>query len=84
MTSAVVTPSPRLSRRAKVSLVALLVVMAGWFAYVANYALCDTRSQFCVLNIAGTRSEIGAEWDTWSIYVSTSGNDPATHVLIQL
>jgi hypothetical protein len=75
---------PRLSRRAKISLAVLAALAVGWLAYFSHYGECDFRSQFCVLNIAGTRSEIGVEWSTWSLYVSTSGNDPATHVLVQL
>jgi hypothetical protein len=72
---------PKRTRRFKISLVALAVLAVGWLAYVANYGECDVHSKFCVLNIAGTRSEIGFEWQGWHLYVSTSGDDPATHVL---
>jgi hypothetical protein len=72
---------PNLSRRAKIWLVALLVALVGWIGYTAKYAECDTHSKFCVLDIAGTRSEIGFEWQGWHLYVSTSGADPVTHVL---
>lgn len=82
MTSVVlVKPRRRLTRRTKALLLATLIIVAGWFVYVANFGECDTHSKFCVLDIAGTRSEIGFEWQGWHLYVSTSGEDPATHVL---
>lgn len=81
--TAIVAPTerPRLSRRTKISLAVLLALAVGWLAYVSHYGECDFRSKFCVVAIAGTRSEIGCEWDSWNCYVSTSGNDPATHTL---
>lgn len=82
MTAIVVpTERPRLSRRTKISLAVLLALAVGWLAYVSHYGECDFHSKFCVVSIAGTRSEVGFEWDGWHLYVSTSGDDPATHVL---
>lgn len=60
-------------------LVALAVIVGGW-AYAAKYAQCDFRSKFCVISIAGTRSEIGCEWDSWSCYVSTYPANEPTYV----
>lgn len=63
----------RLSRKATVLLV-VAVLIAGLAGYVARYGLCESKSKFCVVDIVGTRSEVGFEWDSWSVYVSTWPN----------
>lgn len=63
----------RISRKATVLLV-VTVLAAGFAGYLARYGLCEGRSKFCVVDIVGTRSEVGVEWDSWSVYVSTHPN----------
>lgn len=66
------TRAPRLSRRTRLLLVALLVLTMAWLGYFARYGQCDTRSRFCVVDIVGTRSEIGVAWvGRPDFYVST-------------
>lgn len=61
----------KISRRTKrvlVALAALVLVLTGYFA---RFGMCEAQSKFCVVDIIGTRSEIGFEWDTPAFYVST-------------
>jgi hypothetical protein len=79
MTSDAVAPLDRprrvkLSRKATVFLI-VAVFVAGLAGYLARYGLCESRSKFCVVEIAGTRSEVGFEWDSWSFYISTHPAD---------
>lgn len=83
---AVIYVTWRLLNRRRISggglvLAGLTVLLAGWVGYFAHYGQIDTHSKFAVVDIAGTRSEVGFEWDGWHLYVSTNGGDPATHVL---
>jgi hypothetical protein len=77
-------PSPRWNRRIRIIAAVLLVAAVMWSGYVAKFGLCEARSKFCVLHVAGTRSDIGCEWDSWSCYVTTDGVDPSTHVFLHL
>lgn len=61
----------RIGRRETVLIVVLAVLTAGWLAYFSHYGECDRASKYCVVDVAGTRSEVGFEWDSWSLYVST-------------
>ena len=61
----------RIGRKTSVLIVVLAVLTAVWIGYVAHYGECDRVSKYCVIDIAGTRSELGFEWDSWSFYVST-------------
>lgn len=60
-----------IGRRTIVLIVVLATLTAGWLTYFTHYGECDRQSKFCVVDIAGTRSEVGFEWDSWSFYVST-------------
>jgi hypothetical protein len=64
----------RLSRKATVLLV-VAALAAGAVGYLARYGLCESRSKFCVVEIVGTRSEVGFEWDSRAFYVSTHPSD---------
>lgn len=64
----------RIGRRTTTVLVVAVLLAAGVFGYFARYGLCEAQSKFCVLEVAGTRSEVGVEWDSWSVYVSTYPN----------
>lgn len=66
--------APKLLSRTSVALIVLALVAVGWLGYFAHYGQCDFRSKFCIVAIAGTRSEFGVEWETPSIYVSTWPN----------
>lgn len=74
MTTAVASTAPRkrISRKWTITLAVLIAVIAGVAAYVAHFGECDSRSQYCVLDIAQTRSEIGFEWSGGpDLYIST-------------
>ena len=78
-----VLPAPATRRRRRKILAAVLATfMLGSLAYAYQFGLCEARSKFCVLHVAGTRSDIGCEWDSWSCYVTTDGDDPSTHVFL--
>lgn len=61
-------------RRKTLVLLAVAVLLASLAGYLYRYGTCEARSEFCVVDIAGTRSEVGFEWDSWSVYVSTWPN----------
>lgn len=77
------TNRPRVGRRARAALLALAVLAVVWVAYVAKFGDCDVHSKFCTMAVAGTRSEVGCEWDSWRCYISTWSRTPATHVLFK-
>jgi hypothetical protein len=77
-------PAGRHTRRFRILAAVLLVAAVMWSGYVFKFGLCEAQSKFCVLHVAGTRSDIGCEWDSWSCYVTTDGDDPATHVFLHL
>lgn len=69
---ATTAPRKRISRKLVITLAVLVAAIAGITAYVAHFGECDGRSQYCVLDIAQTRSEIGFEWSSGpDLYVST-------------
>lgn len=64
--------SPRRLRRKTALLITLALVLGGLAVYLVKYGQCEARSKFCVVEIAGTRSEVGFEWDTPAFYISTA------------
>lgn len=64
----------RMTRRLGLLIAALTLLTAGWLTYFVHYGECDRASKYCVVDIAGTRSEVGFEWDSWSLYVSTASS----------
>lgn len=66
-----VTPR-RLSRRSIALIAVLAALVVGWLIYFSQYGECDMHSRYCVVDIAGTRSEIGLAWVGHpDLYVST-------------
>lgn len=61
----------RIGRGPLVLIAVLTLLTAGWLTYFVHYGECDRASKYCVVDVAGTRSEVGFEWDSWSFYVST-------------
>jgi len=70
--------------RPKVIAAVLLVLLVASLGYAYHFGQCEARSKFCVVDVAGTRSEIGCEWNSWSCYVSTSGDTASTRVFLHL
>ena len=55
---------------------ALIALVVGSWTYAARYAVCGRT--FCVVAIAGTRTEVGCQWESWTCYVDTyPANEPA-------
>jgi hypothetical protein len=78
-----VAPAPVIrGRRFHIIVAVLLLVGLVWSGYILKFGQCDAESKFCVVHVAGTRSDVGCEWDSWSCYVTTDGVEPSTHVFL--
>jgi hypothetical protein len=66
----------RIGGKRALLIAAALLVVAG-LGYLARYGDCNVHSQYCVVAVAGTRSEVGFTWDTWDFYISTSPSPDA-------
>lgn len=55
----------------KIVTIATIAAILLIVAYLAHFGHLDLHSRFLVIDIIGTRSEIGFEWDTPSLFVST-------------
>lgn len=68
----------KINRKTVIFLAVLVALMLAWIGYFSRYGQCDVESQYCVVDVAGTGSEIGFEWTTPALYISTY--DPGTDI----
>lgn len=86
MTSTTITPIPtaprKISRRAIALIAALVALTAGWLIYFSQFGECDFHSRYCAVDIAGTRSEIGAAWEGHPVLYVSTWPQGTTHTIV--